>query len=490
MTGFRGRLALLALPVAALTWACAVTSGDQLADDKTGATTQPNIVLIIADDLGYADISAYGGKRVATPNIDRIARTGVAFTDAYSAAPVCAPARAGLMTGRYPPRFGFEFNYIREQAPYPLMGLDTNEILLAQELKGAGYSTGLVGKWHQGDEEQFYPMNRGFDEFVGFLPGATSYIDPTVPGVHSVKPPGAFMAMERDEDGQIIEGKDRKVIRNEKTYLTEYLGERSVDFIKRHTPDDKPYFLHLAFNAPHDPLQVTQKYYDRFPQIKDETLRIYAGMIAALDDQVGAVLDAIDASGEGDNTIIYFVSDNGCAGYIEGLCACEPLRGGKLTHYEGGMRVPFLMRWPSKVRAGQVSHEIVSTMDVFTSSLVAAGGKLRTDRVYDGVDLLPFLTGQDKGRPHEALMWRRQPMASVRAGDWKLWKSTDGKFTLLFNLAKDPNETTNLADKEPAKLKELEAMYEEWAKSLMDPKWPSIRTRNFSVCGTPFEVPI
>ncbi|MDP3736272.1 MAG: sulfatase-like hydrolase/transferase [Hyphomonadaceae bacterium] len=454
---------------------------------------KPNIVVILADDLGYADISSYGGKRIATPNIDRIAKDGVIFTDGYSAAPVCSPSRAGLNTGRHPDRFGFEYNNGPAQRDIEQnLGLPKDEVILAKALKAQGYHTGLVGKWHLGSNDDFYPTNRGYDEFVGFLTGATSYIRPTAPGTIFVQPEGssATPAPRRSAANRIVEGPSRTFVENEDRYLTEYFGERAVDYIKRNAASDAPYFLFAAFNAPHDPLQTMQKYYDRFPQIKDEGMRVYASMISAMDDQIGAILDAVEASGESGDTMVYFMSDNGCAAYIQGICACEPMRGGKLSHYEGGVRVPFMVRWPNAIKGGQVYRNVVSTMDVYTTSLTAAGGRLPADRIYDGVDLMPFVTGKSQAIPHNALMWRRTPHASIREGDWKLWKSLDGKFTLLFNLKDDPNEATNVAGKEPAKLKELSDAFDQWAKDMRDPAWPSRPNVTYNVCGTPFELPI
>lgn len=458
-----------------------------------GDGKKPNVVIILADDLGYADISTYGIKRINTPNIDRIAQTGIAFTDGYSAAPVCSPSRAGLNTGRHPDRFGFEFNNGPAQRDIELnLGIPKEEITLAKAMKDEGYHTGLIGKWHLGSNDDFYPTNRGYDEFVGLLTGATSYMAPTAPGHIFVEVEGsdARPAAKRSAANKIVEGPDRKVIENENEYLTEYLGGRAVDYIKRNAAAETPYFLFAAFTAPHDPLQTTQKYYDRFPQIKDEGMRVYASMVSALDDQVGAIIDAVEASGENNDTIIYFMSDNGCAAYIQGICDCAPLRGGKLSHYEGGTRVPFMMRWPGKIQAGQVYRKVVSTMDVFTTSLTAGGGELPKDRVFDGVDLLPYITGKDAGLPHDQLAWRRTPNASIRKGDWKLWKSLDGKFTLLFNLKDDPNEATNLAEKEPAKLKELSDAFDQWSKDMKSAAWPSRPFVNYNVCGTPFELPI
>lgn len=480
------------MAVAALATACG-PQAPAAPVDTPAAATKPNIVVILADDLGYADISSYGGTRISTPNIDRIAKSGVVFTDGYSAAPVCSPSRAGLNTGRHPDRYGFEYNNgpaardIRDN-----LGLPTDEITLAAALKGLGYSTSLVGKWHLGSNDDFYPTNRGYDEFVGLLTGATSYMSPDAPDEIYVEAVGtdAEPPPQRNPPNKIYEGAQRTPVENEDRYLTEYLGERAVEFIQRSAPATDPYFLYAAFTAPHTPLQTTRKYWDRFAHIKDDTNRVYAAMISALDDQVGAILDAVEASGENGNTIVYFMSDNGCAAYVRGLCACEPLRGGKLSHYEGGTRVPFMMRWPDKLEAGQVYRNMVSTMDVFTTSLTAGGGTLPEDRVYDGVDLAPFLTGAAQGSPHEQLAWRRTPHASIRKGDWKLWKSLDGAFTLLFNLKDDPNEATNLAESQPGKLKEMSDAFDQWAKDLKDPAWPSRPHINYVVCGTPFDLPI
>ena len=485
------------------------------------STARPNIIVILADDLGYADISAYKIDRFKTPNIDRIGLQGVRFTDGYASAPVCGPSRAGLMTGRYQERFGFEYNNgpARRDAAEGL-GLAVGEITVAQLLRMAGYHTGMIGKWHLGSQPQFYPTSRGFDEFVGFLPGESAYIDPRQPGVHLSFGPLGDQALnsrlptpDNDEDAetpagkiaatfrrkstdQIIEGTDQHVVHNETQYLTDYFGDRATQYIQRNSTGGQPYFLYLAFNAVHSPHMVTAKYYDRFPQIKDHQLRVYAAMVAALDDQVGRVLDAVDASGQASNTLIYFASDNGCAMYWPGLCSCTPLRGGKLSHYEGGVRVPFMMRWPGHIESGLVYRDVVSLLDILPTSVAAAGGSLPTDRVYDGVDIMPYLTGRKPGSAHNMLAWRRLPLFSIRQGDWKLWESVDdktgkyGEYKLLFNLKDDLNETIDLAARNPRKVKELEALAREWAKMMTDPKWPSKRPMHFDVCGTPFTLPI
>lgn len=456
---------------------------------------RPNVIVILADDLGYADVSSYGIKRISTPNIDRIGTEGVRFTDGYASAPVCSPSRAGLQTGRYQERFGFEFNNGGAKRDLDQhLGIDNKEITIAQALQTAGYHTGMIGKWHLGSAPEFYPMKRGYQEYVGFLSGASSYMSPEAPDLVTWKPDGV------DDDGgriehrnplnAIYEGADKKLVNNEDQYLTDFFGDRAVDYINRNAKSADPYFLYIAFNAPHAPYMVTKKYYDRFPMIENKEMRVYAAMISALDDQVGRILDAVDKSGEANNTIVVFVSDNGCAGYVPGLCSCQPLRGGKLTHYEGGVRVPYMIRWPKMIKAGQWYRNPVSTMDLFPTTVAAAGGELAKDRVYDGVNLMPYLTGKNPGEPHNVLYWRREPLVSIRKGDWKLWKHQKGEYTLLFNLKDDPNETTNLATKNPAKVKELEDAIQQWAKDLQDPRWPTKNMITYDVCGTPFTVPI
>ena len=265
--------------------------------------------------------------------------------------------------------------------------------------------------------------------------------------------------------------------------------------MQRNAKAGQPYFLYLAFNAVHTPHMVTDKYYARFPDIKDHQLRVYAAMIAALDDAVGRVMAAVEASGQAGNTLIYFASDNGCAAYNPGLCSCTPLRGGKLSDYEGGIRVPFVAAWPGHIKPGRTYNEPVSLLDVFPTSVAAAGGKLPEDRVYDGVNLLPYLDGRQTGSPHQELFWRREPLLTVRKGDWLLWESKDpagvyGNYKLLFNLKDDLNETTNQAARTPDKVKELESLSQDWSAHMAKPLWPTRRPATYDVCGTTFTLPI
>ena len=498
-------------------------------DSRRGAPTRPNIILILADDLGYADVSAYRDGRFPTPNIERIARDGVLFTDGYATAPVCGPSRAGLLTGRYQERFGFDYNNgpARRDVGEKL-GLPAGELTLAQLLQNAGYYTGMIGKWHLGSGPQFYPMKRGFDEFVGFLPGETSYIDPRLPGVHmSFGPLGDTVIHEAlahaSADGkvdtssdadfgkraarlarvfsrgplnQIIEGPRRRVVHNDQEYLTDYFGDRAAGFIRGRSTSGRPYFLYLAFNAPHSPHMVTAKYYGLFPQIKDHQERVYAGMIAALDDNIGKVLDAVQASGQADNTLVIFASDNGCAAYFPGLCSCWPLRGGKLSYYEGGIRVPFMMSWPGHIPRGIVYRRMVSLLDVVPTSVAAAGGTPPTDRIYDGVDLTPYLTGRKTGDPHQLLAWRAPPLEAIREGSWKLWESSGGghdrygRYRLLFDLGTDLNETHDLTGSDPQEVRRLATQLSRWSGPMIAPKWPTKRPATYGVCGRKFTLPI
>jgi len=430
----------------------------------------------------------------------------VLFTDGYASAPVCAPSRAGLMTGRYQQRFGFEYNNgpARRDLGQGL-GLSSGEITIAQLLQKNGYHTGAIGKWHLGSQEAFYPTRRGFDEFVGFLPGATSYIDPTMPGVEVAPGPLGEDApdpaltsranLSRHPLDQIVAGPQHTVVHNETEYLTDYFAQRATEFVQRNSRGGEPYFLYVAFNAVHSPHMVTKQYYDRFPDIKDHRLRIYAAMIAALDDAVGKIMAAVLASGEAGNTMVYFASDNGCASYYPGLCSCAPLRGGKLSYYEGGTRVPFMLSWPGHIKAGTVYSKPVSLLDVLPTSVAAAGGTLPGDRAYDGVNLLPSLTGKSSGRPHDELFWRREPLLAIRQDNWKLWESTDttgsyGAYQLLFDLKHDPDETTNLAATRPDKVAELDALVRQWSQSMAEPKWASRPPVTFDVCGKTFKLPI
>jgi arylsulfatase A-like enzyme len=483
MTRTRGRARANAVAAIALLLAAALAVAAGCGDaTKTAAPQARNVIVILADDLGVADVSAYFPDRIPTPNIDRIAQGGVRFDAGYATAAMCSPSRAGLLTGRYQNRFGFEYNAgSDERVEAEGLGLDAGERTIADLLRAAGLYAGMIGKWHQGSRPQFEPTARGFEEFFGFFAGSTNYIEPDVPGVINGE------AIERRDGAsfwkQILRDPGRRVVNNADRYLTEEFTREAIEFLDRNA--DRPFFLYLAYSAPHTPLQTTRKYYDRFPQIADERLRIYAAMVSALDDGVGAVLDRLDALGLADDTLIVFLSDNGCAAYAR-LCDCS-LRGGKLTLLEGGTRIPFLMRWPRGLPAGVVYDQPVTALDVLPTALRAVGASAGDEPSRDGVDLAPFVRGTAKGLPHETLFWRSEPLIAVRQGPWKLWESRDGAFSYLFDLSADPGERNDLAATQPDRVRLLRERFDAWNAALVAPAWDP-RNIVVTACGEEFRM--
>jgi arylsulfatase A-like enzyme len=347
------------------------------------------------------------------------------------------------------------------------MGLPLSEITLAQVMKNAGYATGMVGKWHMGMNDRYMPTQRGFDEYFGFLFGANLYINPNKPGVMSR--PGAVAA---GGTPATTRSPQNPIYRNttpveEEEYLTEAFAREAVSYIDRHQKE--PFFLYAPFNAPHEPFQATQKYLDRFPDVKDERRRVYMAMVSALDDAVGAILNKLRETGLEKNTQVVFLSDNGCATY-SGACTNDPLRFGKLTHLEGGFRVPFAMQLPGHLKPGTVSDQVISSLDLFPTAVALAGALLPKDRPYDGVDLLPYLAGKKKGSQHEVLCWRNGTNAAVRKGSWKLFKGGDHYW--LYDLSKDIGEQRNLATARPEIVEQLKRELIKWEAQMKEPLWP------------------
>ncbi len=410
------------------------------------STRKPNIVLIVADDLGYAELGVQGVKDIPTPNIDSIAKNGVRFTNGYVSCPVCSPTRAGLMTGRYQQRFGHEFNPGPAEEASTVFGLPLTETTIATRLKALGYRTGAFGKWHLGYLPQFHPTKRGFDEFYGFLGGAHDYL--TLGG-------GTNALM---RDSKPIESID---------YTTDAFAREAVSFIERHK--DEPFFLYLPFNAVHAPLESTKKYLDRFQSIKDEKRRTFAAMESAMDDGVGHVLDRLRELKLEENTLVFFISDNG--GPTPSTTSSNvPLRGYKGQVLEGGIRIPYMVQWKGHLPAGKVIDDPVISLDIHATALTAAGGKVTPDLKLDGVDIIPFLSGQTQTKPHDRLFWRFGPQWAVRMGEWKLESDGTGQ-PALYKLSTDIAEGTDLASKNPEKVKELQAAYDAWNAQLVKPLW-------------------
>ena len=397
---------------------------------------KPNILLIVSDDHGYADVGFQGCKDIPTPNIDSLAHNGLRFTNGYVAATYCSPSRAGLMTGRYPTRFGHEFNSVANT-----IGLRRDQTTMATRLKALGYATAAVGKWHLGNQPENRPTKRGFDEFYGTL-NNTPFFHPT-----------NFVDSRISDDVRAVTDPD--------FYTTDAYADRSVDWLEKNKT--KPWFLYLPFNAQHAPLQAPKKYLDRFPKITDGKRRIFAAMMSSMDDAVGRVLAKIREIGQEENTLIFFIGDNGgpTASTTSGN---GPLRGFKMTTFEGGPRVPFIAQWKGKIPAGKTYDLPVMNLDVLPTAIIAAGGKTDASWQLDGVDLMPYLTGQKTSRPHQTLYWRFGPQWAVRHGDLKLVVSKGGSGKPeLYDLATDIGESKDLAAAQPEKVKELQALWDKWS---------------------------
>ena len=409
-------------------------------------TKRPNILLIVADDLGYGELGCQGNPQIPTPHIDSLAANGVRFTSGYVSGPYCSPTRAGLLTGKYQQRFGHEFNPGPAGRAMEGFGLSLKEKTIAERLREAGYATGMFGKWHLGYKPEFTPPKRGFDEYFGFLGGAHSYLDAL-----------------SDGPNPILRGSQRVPTID---YTTDAFGREAVSFIEKHR--DGPWFVYLPFNAVHAPLQAPDKYRERFTSIPDKKRATFAAMLSAMDDAVGSVLAKLRELKLEENTLIFFISDNG-GPTAQTTSGNAPLSGFKAQVWEGGIRVPWIVRWKGHIPEGKVDARPVIQLDVLPTALAAAGVKIPDGSKLDGVNLLPFLKEGNTDSPHKALFWRFGRQRAVRSGDWKL---TDmGQGAKLFNVTKDIGEKNDLSAKEPEKLKELEAAYEEWNKLNIAPKW-------------------
>ncbi|MGD9507770.1 MAG: sulfatase-like hydrolase/transferase [Geminicoccaceae bacterium] len=400
-----------------------------------GRTDKVNVVVMFADDLGWGEVGARHVGDVPTPNIDAIAQAGVTFTDAYATSNLCAPSRAGLLTGRYQQEFGIYGN--PGSRPYPsAFGLPADQTTLAGALKARGYVTGMVGKWHLGMKAQDNPIHHGFDEFFGVLDTNRPYYgeDATNPILRGTVPVPAS------------------------GYFTDTRAAEAGSFIRRHA--GRPFFLYVPFTATHTPLAAKPEMLARLASIRNPQRRLFAAVLASLDEGVGTIRTALREAGVAERTVVVFLGDNGCN--TGRGCRNAPLRGAKGTWWEGGIRVPMVMAWPSRVGAGGSYARPVMASDLFATFLRNAGGI--PPAAADGVDLLPFLQGAG-GEPHGQLFWGNRSAGAVRRGDWKLLGSE------LFNLATDLGEQRNLAAANPAIVAELRAARAAWARGLARPLW-------------------
>jgi arylsulfatase A-like enzyme len=426
------------------------------------SAAQPNILILLADDLGYADLGVQGCKDIPTPHIDSIAKNGVRCTSGYVSSCMCSPSRAGLMTGRSQSRFGHEINW-EGNGPSGEKGLPVTEKTFPQLMKAGGYRTGIIGKWHLGNEERFHPLARGFDEFFGFLGGSHDYL------------------MDWRKDNLLQRGRDTVGATSKQPedsrYLTTVLGNEAAAFIHRNKA--APWFLYLPFNAPHTPQQATAALLARFAHIADKQRQLYAAMVSGMDDAVGVVLDQLRKDGIEDNTLIVFLSDNG--GPLDRNGSLNtPLSGEKGTMFEGGIRVPFFVQWKAKLPAGKTYDRAVSSLDLLPTALAIGGVTAPKDVAFDGVNLVPFLTGERSGDPHDNLFWRMTARGiwAIRSGDDKIVMQHRGgpphpvsKTPRLVNLATDPKELTDRRTTDEARFNELKALYDTWNAALPKPLW-------------------
>jgi arylsulfatase A-like enzyme len=430
----------------------------------------PNIVVLLADDLGYGDLSVHGARDIATPHIDSLAREGIRCTSGYVSGPYCSPTRAGLLTGRYQQRFGHEFNPMLLANGGKGQGLPVEETTLASRLQAAGYATGLIGKWHLGEEDQFHPQRRGFEDFFGFLTGSHSYL-----------------TSEDTTRGPIVRGRQPVPLNG---YLTDVLAEEAGRFIER--SQQRPFFLYVSFNAVHTPMHAPEEAINKFSGEADGRRRTYLAMLSKLDDAVGRLLAKLRELKLEEQTLVFFLSDNGgpTTKFAANGSRNGPLRGSKGDTWEGGIRVPFLVQWKGRLPAGKTYEQPVIQLDIAATALALAGVEAERDAL-DGVNLLPYLAGQNKGAPHEALYWRFGSQMAIRQGDWKLVRPARGgkeyediaTQPMLFNLADDMGEQRDLAAQQPEQVRQLQTAWNRWNETLSAPRWPA------TVGGRPAPMP-
>jgi len=426
---------------------------------------KPNFVLILADDLGYGDLGIHGSKQIPTPSIDQLAKDGIMFTQAYVSSPVCSPSRAGLITGKNQLTFGFDNNLFHAQPGFDpnYVGLPLNEVTLADKLKPLGYTNGIIGKWHLGEKAHFYPNKRGFDEFWGFLSGAHDY----------------YVA---DPDGENMQTPIECTYKTPQalSYITDDIGDESVDFIKRHK--DEPFFLFASFNAPHSPMQATEEGLKLFAHIEDELRRTYCAMVYRLDQNIGKILKSIKDEGLEQNTFVVFLSDNGGPAIdpISNGSINAPLRGQKTTVLEGGIRVPMIFKWPSRLGNGETIDDMVLSLDIFPSFLQAAGGTILDEDNLRGIDLIPFLTRKTDKIPHTSMEWKYTVSTAIRDGKWKLIRLPD-RLPMLYNIANDISELQDVSLQNPDRTKAMLKKLGTWDVHLPHPVFlepPSWRIRH------------
>ena len=413
--------------------------------------SKPNIIIILADDAGYSDFGFMGSDEIKTPNLDQLALDGVTFNNAYVSASVCSPSRAGLLTGMYQQRFGHECNLDSDVNN----SFDPNQITIAEALKTEGYNTGLIGKWHLGDKTQNHPLKNGFDYFWGFISGARNYFyDPNEEFRNSIR--------------NVVENYTQTKFDG---YLTDVLGDKAIGFINKNHETNNPFFLFLSFNAPHTPMHAKDDVLEKF---KDNPRQVYASMMWSMDEAIGNVVEALKENDQYDNTIIYFLSDNGAA--MSNDASPFPFKGWKGNQYEGGIKTPMIMTWKNKIKSNTQFDGFISALDIFKTSLEASSVNKEYMINADGKNIMNFLN--DNNIKNENLFWRKDKMATVRSGDYKLIRLNDTS-TVLYNIKKNYFEDFDLKINESQVHDSLLKLLSSWENTLIDPNW--IENKNWNI---------
>ena len=414
--------------------------------------SEPNILIILADDAGYSDFGFMGSDEIKTPNLDKLASDGVRFNNAYVSASVCSPSRAGLLTGMYQQRFGHECNLDSDVNN----SFDPNQITIAEALKTKGYRTGLIGKWHLGDKKQNHPLNNGFDYFWGFISGARNYFyNPSEESRNSIR--------------NVVENNSPTKFDG---YLTDVLGDKAVDFIEKNHQSNSPFFLFLSFNAPHTPMQAKKEVLEKF---KDNPRKVYASMMWSMDEAIGSVINELKENGQYNNTIIYFLSDNGATS-SKSSSSPFPFKGWKGNQYEGGIKTPMTMTWKNKIKPNTQFNGFISSLDIFKTSLEVSNVDKSSMKNADGKNIMSSLN--NKTIENEDLFWRKDKMATVRSGNYKLIRLNDTS-TVLYNIKKNYYEDLDLKNKEPNIHDSLFKKLSNWEMSLIKPNW--IENKNWNI---------
>ena len=498
---FRKEIALTLIPLS-LSFSNPIAENKEIiwpVSNEINTIKKPNIILILADDLGFNDVSFYNGGAadgsLKTPNIDKLAIDGIAFTNGYAASPVCSPSRASIMTGRYSSRYGFEFtpypanaarimNLLRrdgeletiemdnvqwDEIGLTIGGLPSEEITIAELLKDNGYYTAHIGKWHLGGfSDGMKPNDQGFDDSL--MLNSSLYLPKNHPDVVNAKIDSSIEDMVWASSQFAVSFNGGEPF-EPGGYITDYYTNEAVNVINNNK--DRPFFLYLGHFAPHNPLQSLKKDYEKHKHMQNHTLQVYSGMIEALDRSIEKIVSALEENGLTDNTLIIFTSDNGGAGYIGLHDINKPYRGWKLTHFEGGVHVPFFAKWPAKIGKNQIYNKRIHHTDIFSTILGAANIEMPKDIKIDGIDLIPYIVDKKESEPHTTLYWKNATYQAIIHNDWKLMRSKyPAKQEFLYDLKNDPYEVVNLANSKLDIKQVLNTMLDKHIESMPKPNWP------------------